>query len=60
MDMPKRRNDAALTKGARCLHAPMMGKLSDNLGTVCLEVLGDLLVCLDGLVEPSEGSYDGS
>ena len=44
MEMPKRRNDAALTKGARCLHAPMMGKLSNNLGSICLEVLGDYVI----------------
>ena len=42
--MPKRRNDAALTKGVRCLYAPMMGKLSKSLGTICLEVLGDYVI----------------
>ena len=43
MEMPKRRNDAALMKGARCLHAIVMGKLSDNIG---LEVLGDHVITI--------------
>ena len=38
MEMPKRRNDAALTKGARWLHAPMMGNwnyLPGCFGRLC-------------------------